>query len=410
MTIRPCRNTSLVFWLLLVVWPTFHPALAQEQGLTLAQALEHARKQAPTILAARDRIEEARGRLRAASLRFRENPAIDVAAGKRNTGETEIDLSFSQPFQMGGRRQARMAEASADVEREASASDNVARRLLQDVATAYLQSSASLRRVRIAMAGSQVSRALLLSMERRFELGDVPVLEVNLSKTAAARARSDQRFAEADLVATLGDLRLLLGMTPQEPLTIAGELPTGQDLDLAKLLQESENRPDLRVLAAELRQAEADVQLGKSFGWPEVAAGFSFEREESETIAQATLSFSLPVFARGQELRATGSARATRLRRQIDATRRAVQVEIRSAFDQYQTKLASAQELERDALASLEENESLAQRSYEEGEIGLMELLLVRRNTLEIRTLHLNRLLDAAIGAVEVQARAGVLR
>ncbi|MGE0405132.1 MAG: TolC family protein, partial [Candidatus Korobacteraceae bacterium] len=321
MSVRRLSNALLILCAVLVVWP-LEPALAQQSELTLSQALERARNQAPVILAARDQIEEARGRLLGASLRFRENPTISAAAGRRNTGQTELDFSFTQPFEPGARRQARIAEAQAGVERQSSVSDNLVRRLLQEVAVAYLQAAAATQRIDVAVAADQVAGNLLIAMERRFELGDVPILDVNLARTAAARARSERRSSQAQLTEALANVRIFLGMSAEEPLSIASELPSFGQLNLANLLQEGEQRPDLRAVAAEVRQAEAEIRLGESFSRPDYGLGFSLEREEGELIAQGSVSISLPVFARGQELRATGTVRAIRLRRELEAARR----------------------------------------------------------------------------------------
>ena len=127
-------------------------------------------------------------------------------------------------------------------------------------------------------------------------------------------------------------------------------------------------------------------------------------------MVQGGISFTLPLFNRGQELQAVGSARTSRLQRELDASRRAVTTEIRTAYEVYATQVTAVEELERDALPGLEENETLARRSFEEGEIGLPELLLIRREAFETKTVYVERLLDAAIAGVAVEARAGVLQ
>ena len=53
-----------------------HVVFGQNQPLSLEQALERARRRAPLILAAQDRIEEARGRLIGARVLLRDNPAL----------------------------------------------------------------------------------------------------------------------------------------------------------------------------------------------------------------------------------------------------------------------------------------------------------------------------------------------
>jgi cobalt-zinc-cadmium efflux system outer membrane protein len=110
------------------------------------------------------------------------------------------------------------------------------------------------------------------------------------------------------------------------------------------------------------------------------------------------------------ELRVVGTARASRLRGELEALFRVSYTEVKAALDAYLEKLSAVEELEKNALPSVGENEMLARRSYEEGEIGLAELLLIRRETLETRLAYVDRLLDAAIAGVEVEFRSGVLR
>jgi cobalt-zinc-cadmium efflux system outer membrane protein len=69
----------------------------------------------------------------------------------------------------------------------------------------------------------------------------------------------------------------------------------------------------------------------------------------------------------------------------------------------------AVRELEREALPTLDENESLARRSYEVGQIGLGDLLLLRREVLEARSEYIERLFESAVSQFELEAAAGVL-
>jgi outer membrane protein TolC len=247
-------------------------------------------------------------------------------------------------------------------------------------------------------------------MQKRYEVGDVAVLDVNVARTAAARAQSELHRAESEQTRALGELRILLGMTSSEPLAVEGNLTEHNPYDLNQLITEATKRPDLEATAAELRQAEADVQLGRGSAWPDVGLGFRYGRDEGDKIAKGELSFTLPVFSRGQELRATGEARATRLRRELQAGRMAVANEVTTAFDIQKSKSNAAEQLQKDAVEALDENETLALRSFEEGEINLLDLLVIRRDSFETRLLYLSQLLDMKLAGVDLEAKAGVLK
>ena len=55
------------------------------------------------------------------------------------------------------------------------------------------------------------------------------------------------------------------------------------------------------------------------------------------------------------------------------------------------------------------ENESLARRSYEAGQIGLTDLLALRRETVDTRLRYLDALLDAALARFNLRVAAGEL-
>lgn len=408
------RSYGCARWLLATGWIAVSwAAHAQVASMTLDQALARARQRAPRVLAAQDQVREAQGRLTGASVLLQENPVVETMAGPRYSAggdTTDYDVSIAQPLELGGRRAARIAGAQADVERETATSHNAVRQLLGDVSVAFTQGLAAQERVRIAEASSHIASELLQSMQRRFDAGDVPILNVNLAKTSAARVRAELRSAQAALVSAKGELRILLDMTADEPFTIVGDLKDRRRYQLDSLLARGGDRPELQALAAEIREAQAQAKLGAGFRWPTVAPAVSFKRDQGDRVVQGGISFTLPLFNRGQELQAVGAARTSRLQRELDASRRAVTTEIHTAYEVYATQVTAVEELERDALPGLEENETLARRSFEEGEIGLPELLLIRREAFETKTVYVERLLDAAIAGVEIEVRAGVLQ
>ena len=149
-----------------------------------------------------------------------------------------------------------------------------------------------------------------------------------------------------------------------------------RETDLNAALQTASQRPELRALEAAIQEAEAELRLGLSFSKPEYGVGVRYSREEGDQIVLGGMTVTLPMFSKGQEQRAVGSARAARLRAELDAARTRVQLEVRAAFDAYNRRLAAVRVLEAEAIPGLDENEQLTTRSFEVGQLGLPELLL----------------------------------
>jgi cobalt-zinc-cadmium efflux system outer membrane protein len=190
----------------------------------------------------------------------------------------------------------------------------------------------------------------------------------------------------------------------------AGSLRLQRRPDLATLLAAVANRSDLRALEADIRDAEADVRLGRAATRPDVGMGARVKREEGHRVLLGELVVTLPVSSQGQELRATGAARASRLRLERETSRAAMESEIRSLYAAYTARAGALETFEQEAMRGVDDNEALVRRSFEVGQISLAELLLIRREIVDMRLDYLSRLLELAEGVIEQDAAAGVLQ
>jgi len=388
-------------WAALLVVPV--PGL----GLTMEEALARAREQAPGVVLAKGRVEEARARLEQAGRRFQENPDLEVNGGYRRAEDDHLDFeaAVSQSLDDGRRRAARIAGAEAALERAEAELDEVLRQLQRDAWTAFVRARIAAERAALWTRSRNTAAALLAVTERRYEAGEATALELNRARVAAANAGADLGAAEAEGSAAQTELEALLGV-PVE----AGEgLALREPPDLAALLAGLDQRPDLRSLAAALREAEAEVRLGQALNRPGLGVRGGVGREEGADLVTAGVVVSLPLRDPGRETLAVGQARAAALRQALETARRTAEAEVRGRHAALLRHLAAARELEGTALPALEDNESLALKSFEAGEIDLGEFLLIRREILETRLTYLERLLDASLTRVELETAAGAL-
>jgi cobalt-zinc-cadmium efflux system outer membrane protein len=386
-------------------------AAAQGKTLTLSDVLARAREQAPEIVSARLAVEEARGRLAGAAIRLQTNPQIEGAIGNRNGPETrftDFELGLGQAFEPAARRSARVAGANAAIARSSANIDEITRSVLRQAAAAYYRALHANERIRLLNAAHELASAVFSAADRRFKAGDIAVLDVNIARASLARVRADREGAEASRTLALGELRQLARF--DSDVDVEGTLyrPADTDLDLA--LQAASQRPELRGLEAEIQEAEADLRLGMSFSKPEYGVGVRYSREEGDQIVLGGMTLTLPMFSKGQEQRAVSSARAARLRAELDAARARIQMEVRAQFDAYRRRLSAVSMLEADAMPGLDENEQLTTRSFEVGQIGLPDLLLIRREILDTRFQYLDALLEAALARTDLDASAALLR
>jgi len=386
-------------------------AAAQGRTLTLAEVLARAREQAPQIVSARLAVEESRGRLLGASVRSQANPEIDASLGRRDgTGVryTDFQLGLGQSFEPGARRSARIDGANAAIAQSSANVDEVTRTVLRLAAAAYYRAVHANDRIKLLNNTHDLALNIYTTADRRFKVGDIAVLDVNIARASLARVRAEREGAEASKALALGELRQLLRL--ETDVDVAGSLSAPAETDLSVSLQTASQRPELRALEAGVQEAEAELKLGGSFSKPEYGVGIRYSREEGDQILMGGMTITLPMFSKGQEQRAVGSARSARLRAELDAARTRVQLEVRGAFDAYSRRLAAVRVLEAEAIPGLDENEQLTTRSFEVGQLGLPDLLLIRREILDTRAQYLDALLEAALARIDLDASAGLLR
>jgi cobalt-zinc-cadmium efflux system outer membrane protein len=384
---------------------------AQTRVLRLADVLTRAREQAPQIVIARLALEETRGRLVGATLRLQANPVIDAGLGNRQGAGgrfTDVEIGLGQTFEPGSRRSGRIDGANAAIAQSAANVDEITRVVLRSAAAAYYRALHADLRIRLLDTTQDLAAGVLSVADRRFRAGDIAVLDVNIARASLARVRAEREAAEGAKALALGELGQILRL--DEDIAVEGELARATDIQLTAVLQAASQRPELRSLEAAVQEAEAEARLGGAYAKPDYGFGVRYSREEGDQIVLGGMTVALPFFSKGQELSAVGTARAARLRAELDAARTRVRVEVRSAFDAYSRRLAAVRVLEADAIPGLDENEALTVRSFEVGQLGLPELLLIRREILDTRAQYLDALLEAALARIDLDASAAILR
>ena len=405
------RPVLTVAWgCLCAVIPTI---VGAQTVLTLEDTIARAREQSGPVAVARARVAEAEADLVDASVRLRDNPVLEGASGPRTgsgSRSADVGLGLSQQFESGGQRLARIAGARAGVERLRAEVQQTARGVIFDAASAFLEGLAATERLQVAEEGDRVAREVLNATERRYALGDIAAIDVNLARIDAARAAAALVSARADLTAAAGALRQVLRLPLNEPIELRGSLDLPPPPPADALVGFVEQRPEFAVFQAEERAGEAQAQLGQALRRPDLGFRVAYAREQSDTIVLGGLTVTLPAFQRGQGTLARGLAQRDRARTEAEVARQSALADLRTAYGVYEQRATLSAELQTGTAPILTDNETLSQRSYEAGEMSLTDFLRIRRDVLDTRLTVVGRRLETAISRLTVDFAAGVLR
>lgn len=373
-------------------------------SLSLQQALVEAEARAPTILAARARVEAAQARIRQAGFRF--NPELSVeVANFLGTGElsglrqTEATVSLNQRLDVSGRRRTRVAVAQAEVAAEQLRLAIARADLAQAVRQQFARAVTARDRLRIAEENEFNARELARVTDILVREGREPPLRGTRARSAAAQALADLEGARAEETAARGTLGSLFGVTTP-PASVTGAL-----VDLQPSSVDPEQSLDVRL--AEVQRLVADAEVGSQVAQgrmdPAVGLGIRHTRETGDFALVGGFSMPLQIFDRNQGNVAAAQSNVRAAEANLANVMATARVRTQNAIIAVDAAEARVQALEGAAVPEASEALRLAQLSYQEGRATLLELLDAQN---AYRTAQL-ALIDARLALATATAELG---
>lgn len=388
---------------LLMTLSTATGARAQQETLSVEQAVAEALRNNLSLVAERANISVAQARILTA--RLRPNPVVSAGADHldllgtgfneiNGAGPPEYSLRMDFTVERGGKRARRIEVAETSRSAVEMQFREAVRQVVLEVQNAAID-------VLLAKANLELARENLASAGRiveinaaRLRAGDIPEVELMRSRVAAMEASNSVRRAE--LAVRLARMRLapLLGRGPADPLPdIQGDLRRDPDVpplsDLAA--QALKSRPDLEALRREVQRAGAELRLQESQAKVDFVVGSEYRRQHGVVAKGNMLGFFLsagwPVFNRnqGEIERARQELRQTEAR--LRALETSIWAEVQSAYEDWQTSRDLLMNLEKQMLEEARQVRDVIEYSYSRGEATLLELLDAQRSFNETRRL-----------------------
>jgi cobalt-zinc-cadmium efflux system outer membrane protein len=382
-----------------------------QPALTLADVLARARAQAPQVVSARLAIDEARGRLLGASLRLQSNPEVDVSLGNRQgagTRSTDLQLGATQMFEPPGRRTARIAGATAQIEQGVATAEETTRVALRDAAMTFYQAVYAAEQVRLLTDSVDLANAIYQTADRRFRAGD---LAVSTSTSHARRWRGrgrnwkQARPSKPPRWERCAPCFAWTVRSPSKAAWLSATLP----LSLRLLSPWSSVRSSARSRRPSAKPTPRSRWRRRCRN--EITAlGSATRRKATITSCSAGSRSRCRPSRRGRSSRRRARHAARDCGPSWTPHGHGRASSLQTALDAHERRVVAARVLEAEALPGLDENDALTTRSFDAGQIGLPDVLLIRRELLETRSQYLSTLLEAALARVNVDAAAAVLR
>lgn len=382
--------------------------------LTLPEALDEASARSPVLQAQRAVLEQARARLVTAETYPHDPELIFEGAQRENSLKTDFDreVRVAQVVQIGGQRKRQTRQASAELEAAVSSFRREERLLAARVAVAFVETLRARELAEVEQANTDLSRSLSEVARKRFDAGAVPQMEVNLAQVQLGRAERDLRLTTGAYDIARAALAEVVGLDPANPPEPLGELdlPPRRGIPLSDAIDGAlRHRMDLKALRTSIDANRARIEVARRAVVPNLAFEAFYGIEEgTDRLLGGAIGVRIPLFDRNRGPIAEARSAERQAVSDTEAATLEVRREVATARTRYQASEQAARDLEQQVLGTLQDNLRLLQRSFEAGKTSWTEVLVFRREFVNVQRDYVETVTDARLAAIELDLAAGV--
>jgi cobalt-zinc-cadmium efflux system outer membrane protein len=392
-------------------------SMAQEktEPVTLKEAVEVALKNNLQLAVARKKLETVKADRIKASLLLPSNPEVKTEIGARESSSerhTDYTIALSQEIEVYGQRRKRINVANKKIEKVKFEIADVERNVIANVKSSFYEVLTSLEIVKLQSYVEGIFKRLWNATMERYKAGAISALELNSIKIRYGLAKQQLLAAKKNNQNSLLNLKLLLGKSNDEPLSLKGDLAYQTlQVNLEDLLTSAyETRPDLKAMELEKERASQEISLRKAEKIPNPDLSGFFTREEggADDIVGGGISISIPIWDRKQsELK---KARTAKDVADINIKNKylEIQKEVEAAYRSFMAAKEGILIYTDEIMPQVDENLKLNEISYKEGKINFIEFLTIQKDLLETRAAYLNALLDYNKAVVNLKTVSGM--
>ena len=376
---------------------------SKEMPLTLAAAIDLAVSQSPDLAVARREAEASEGAVMQAGVFL--NPALSyqVEDAQRSTRTTTTQIS--QPFELGGKRAARIDAAERGREIALAGVSSKMAEIRAQVTAAFFDVVAAQERVQLAQSLEELARQASDAAAKRVLAGKVSPVEETKARVAEASVRTEVVQAKSELTVSRQRLSSLWGDTSPKFLRAEGSLDTMPSLPSEGALQaRMTDSPTLKKAQLEIARRKAISDLEQAKRIPDLTVSLGVKRDEQLGRDQTVVGLSIPfpIFDsnRGNLLEAL--KREDKARDESIAVQNRLNLDVMEARGRLEAGRDLAQALQRDVLPGAQSAYAAATKGFQLGKFGFLDVLDAQRTLFQARLQYLRALSDTHRAAADI--------
>lgn len=338
------------------------------------------------------------------------NPELEFLREGQRAGTRTTTVQITQPFELGGKRRARVAlaqGASALARNELAARRQAIR---AEVSAAYYTVLVGQERQALAQSLSDLARQSVEVAARRVLAGKISPIDETRARLAAVDASTEGKHADAELALARIRLGALIGKPAASIVLASGPAVQLPELaPLPTLLSMARNAGAIQRARSRLTVQEAQADVERAARMPDLRLSIGTRRDEEAGRRQGVLGLSvpLPLFNRNQGALAAALSRSDGARDELAAAEAAALAELASAHTRYLLAREEAVALQQEVIPSARSAYALTLKGFDYGKFSFLDVLDAQRSLFQVQTRSWNALLDAWLAYSEIERLAG---
>lgn len=376
-------------------------------GFTVERLAETGFSRRADLLAARQRLAVAEGRLIQAGLR--PNPTLDTDYGSARflggSAEGALDVGVTQVFETAGKRRKRVNVARTELDQVRAEVLAIERQFAADVRASYARAISAARQLDLLDRLIMTNEELVRVTNARLKEGDVAPLELNIVRVETDRLRAQVIRTRADIQGELISLRTLVGLETSDPLRLAPlpERPPRLDLNIAQLTDIAlRERADLRAARLGEELGSARIRLAEAQRTPNVAGSVRYSRErritdlppslnvspvgQTDNILRFGVALDIPVFNKNQGEIASATGERVQFQRQREFLETTIKRDVALAYGRYRAAAETYVLYATRIIPTSEANVQSVRAAYNLGEFSVFDIVNEQRRLIESQT------------------------
>ena len=378
--------------------------------LSLDDAAPYALAHNRDLNAARLRIDAAQGRLKNAGRLS--NPELEIEfLNSTRGGDLELNTTFMQRFPVTSRLRLEKQISRAQLAQAELEIANEERKLAANVRAMVVKILGLEGERWFLQKQIETSRELVEFFRSRVATGEVSTLDTLQLELEQKQLEAEFAQTEVELALLTGELRPLLGLSPEEPLKIRGVLPPIGPLP--RTPSKGLNRADLLAAQMQAAAARQGVALAQAEKWQDIGLGIVGELGRTEETPEARrneyfvgfkLNVPLPLWNNQSGRVEEARAEALRATREAEALANTIQLEADAALAEMRRQAQLVREYDTALIPKSAEVEKALDQAYNAGQVPLAELIRARTRTLQLKRQRITALRGYHLARIRYEA------